>query len=79
MQIKKTQRSFAEVDLDTLLQMILAANFLNISSLLDVTCERVAHLIKGKTPEEIRETFNIEVCCMALICELFLFYCRSPS
>jgi hypothetical protein len=62
-QIKKTQRSFVEVDLETLLQLILAANFLNISSLLDVTCQKTAELIKGKSPQEIRETFNIVVCC----------------
>ena len=28
--------------------------------LLDVTCKTVANMIKGKTPEEIRKTFNIK-------------------
>jgi len=28
--------------------------------LLDVTCKTVAGMIKGKTPEEIRRTFNIK-------------------
>lgn len=37
-----------------------AANFLNIKPLLDLTCLTVANMIKGKTPEEIRKTFNIE-------------------
>ncbi|RXI06416.1 hypothetical protein DVH24_018458 [Malus domestica] len=37
----------------------LAANYLNIKSLLDLTCQTVADMIKGKTPEEIRKTFNI--------------------
>ena len=27
---------------------------------MDVTCKTVANMIKGKTPEEIRKTFNIE-------------------
>ena len=29
------------------------------SPLLDLTCATVASMIKGKTPEEIRKTFNI--------------------
>lgn len=28
--------------------------------MLDVTCKTVANMIKGKTPEEIRKTFNIK-------------------
>ncbi|KAK8601351.1 hypothetical protein V6N12_051188 [Hibiscus sabdariffa] len=35
-----------------------AANYLNIKSLLDLTCQIVADIIKGKMPEEIRKTFN---------------------
>lgn len=36
-----------------------AANYLNIKGLFDLTCQTVAGMIKGKTPEEIRQTFNI--------------------
>ena len=32
---------------------------MDIKSLLDLTCAKVASMIKGKTPQEIRETFNI--------------------
>ena len=33
---------------------------MNIKNLLDLTCQTVADMIKGKTPEEIRKTFNIK-------------------
>ncbi|KAK8936453.1 SKP1-like protein 1B [Platanthera zijinensis] len=39
---------------------LLAANYLNIKGLLDLTCQTVADMIKGKTPEEIHKTFNIK-------------------
>lgn len=51
---------FCEVDQSTLFNMILAANYLDIKPLLDLTCKCVANMIKGKTPEEIRQTFNIK-------------------
>ena len=41
-------------------ELILASNYLDIRSLLDVTCKTVANMIKGKTAEEIRKTFNIK-------------------
>ncbi|KAF2608782.1 hypothetical protein F2Q68_00045332 [Brassica cretica] len=37
-----------------------AANYLNIKNLPDLTRHTVADMIKGKTPEEIHTTFNIE-------------------
>ncbi len=40
-----------KVDQATLFDLILAANYLNIKSLLDLTCQTVAQMIKGKTPE----------------------------
>lgn len=45
---------------ETLIDVIMAANFLNIKDLLDLTCACVASMIKGKTPEQIRALFNIE-------------------
>eukprot|EP00742_Colponemidia_sp_Colp-10_P000149 GILJ01000165.1.p2 GENE.GILJ01000165.1~~GILJ01000165.1.p2 ORF type:complete len:167 (+),score=30.01 GILJ01000165.1:43-543(+) len=50
---------FVEVEQELLFELILAANYLDIKPLLDLTCAKVASMIKGKTPEEIRRTFNI--------------------
>jgi len=53
-------KNFCSVDQATLFELILAANYLDIKPLLDLTCKTVANMIKGKTPEEIRKTFNIK-------------------
>ncbi|VAH54324.1 unnamed protein product [Triticum turgidum subsp. durum] len=58
--LKSFDAEFVKVDQATLLDLILAANYLNIKGLLDLTCQTVADMIKGKTPEEIRKTFNIK-------------------
>merc|ERR1711920_477596 len=57
---KSWDSQFVSVDQGTLFELILAANYLNIKPLLDLTCMTVAEMIKGKTPEEIRKTFNIK-------------------
>lgn len=50
---------FVDVEQEVLFEMILAANYMDIKSLLDLACAKVATMIKEKTPEEIRHTFNI--------------------
>ncbi|XP_059286652.1 SKP1-like protein 1 [Lycium ferocissimum] len=58
--LKNFDADFVKVDQSTLFDLILAANYLNIKSLLDLTCQTVANMIKEKTPEEIRKIFNIK-------------------
>jgi S-phase kinase-associated protein 1 len=58
--ISEWDADFCKVDQGTLFELILAANYLDIKALLDLTCKTVANMIKGKTPEEIRKTFNIK-------------------
>lgn len=33
--------------------------YLDLKPLVDLTCQAIASLIKGKSPEEVRQTFNI--------------------
>ena len=52
-------------DISSIINMCLlfdfqAANYLNIKSLLDLVCQTVADMIKNKSPQQIREIFNIK-------------------
>nr|GME05424.1 SKP1-like protein 1A [Ipomoea batatas] len=58
--LKDFDANFIKVDHQTLLDLIMAANFLNVKSLLDLTCQAIANLIENKTVEELRKNFNIQ-------------------
>jgi S-phase kinase-associated protein 1 len=45
------------IDVDTKTQ---ASNYLDIQPLLEIGCRAVANIIKGRSPEEVRELFDIE-------------------
>ena len=43
-----------------MLELIVAANFLEIQGLVDVCCKTVANMLIGKIHEDMRKIFNIE-------------------
>jgi S-phase kinase-associated protein 1 len=57
--VQQWYADYVNVEQGLLFELILAANYMDIKPLLDLTCATVASMIKGKTPEEIRNTFNI--------------------
>ncbi|KAH8273066.1 hypothetical protein KR018_009367 [Drosophila ironensis] len=52
--------NFLRVDHATLVELIVAANYLKMKSLQKAACKTVANRMKGKSVEEIRKAFNIE-------------------
>jgi len=50
---------FDSISTKDLFNFILASNYLDIKTSLNASCKRVANMIKGKTPEEIRKTFEV--------------------
>jgi len=50
---------FVDVDQETMFKLLLAANYMDVKSLLLLMCAKVASMMKGKTPDQIRKTFNI--------------------
>lgn len=44
---------------ESIFDIIMAANYLDIGGLLDLGCKTVANMMKGKTPQEIRQIFNM--------------------
>ncbi len=50
---------FIDCELEVIFDLVFAANYLDIKPLLELASSKIASLIKGKTPEEIRKMFNI--------------------
>jgi S-phase kinase-associated protein 1 len=59
-ELKKWDTEFLEIDTDRLYDLINATNYLDVRDLFDLTCKKVAEMIMGKHPDEIREIFNIK-------------------
>jgi S-phase kinase-associated protein 1 len=48
---------YLNVDQQTMFEVILGSNFLDIQSLLNMQCKYVANIIRNKTPDELRVLF----------------------
>ncbi|CAH9089637.1 unnamed protein product [Cuscuta epithymum] len=54
------EKFMAEEEQDSVVALIMAANYLDTKPLLDILCQRIADTIKDMSPEEVRAFFNIE-------------------
>lgn len=54
----KWDKEFFDVEKEMLIDLVLAANLLDIRGLLEDSCQAVADLIGSRSPTEIRELFN---------------------
>eukprot|EP00475_Leptophrys_vorax_P026836 TRINITY_DN3813_c0_g1_i1.p1 TRINITY_DN3813_c0_g1~~TRINITY_DN3813_c0_g1_i1.p1 ORF type:complete len:216 (-),score=62.72 TRINITY_DN3813_c0_g1_i1:156-725(-) len=51
---------YVDCELELVFEVLLAANFLIITPLLELCCAKVASMMLGKTPRQIRKAFNIK-------------------
>ncbi|KAI3861853.1 hypothetical protein MKX03_001709 [Papaver bracteatum] len=56
---KSFDDKFIRIDSERLCELAAAADSLQLRPLIHLTCIALARMIEGKTPEEIRDTFNI--------------------
>ncbi|MED6130278.1 hypothetical protein PIB30_000179 [Stylosanthes scabra] len=59
--LEEWDAEFLKVDQpEKLFDLVLASNYLNIESLLNLTTNQIGNMMKGKSPSEIRKIFNIK-------------------
>lgn len=54
------EKKFCEMPQAEMFDMIMAANYLDIKHLMDISCKSVANSMRGLNAEEIRQKFGIE-------------------
>ena len=59
-ELKKWDEEFIKCNWSILFDLTMAANYLLMDSLIDLTCRTVADMIKGMSVEKIREDFQIK-------------------
>ncbi|EEC79866.1 hypothetical protein OsI_21362 [Oryza sativa Indica Group] len=58
-ELKRFDEELIDVDTDTLYHLLMAGNLMGVEGVLELAVQRTAELIRGKSPEEIRDTFKI--------------------
>ncbi|KAH7663335.1 SKP1 component dimerization domain-containing protein [Dioscorea alata] len=58
--LKSWDEDFIKVDRMILFELLQAASYLNINGLIDLCCQAVAEMMKGKSPDEMRMILNIK-------------------
>ena len=51
--------NYINIEIEKIFNIMLAANFLNIEPLINLTCAKISSLITGKKPEEIRRILGM--------------------
>ena len=59
-EIPEWDKKYLHVDHAVILEIMLAADYLDIKKLRGLCCKTVANILKGKTVEQIREMYGIE-------------------
>merc|ERR1719422_1678760 len=57
--VSEWDAEYVNIEQEILFELIVAANYLDIKSLLDLACAKVASIIKGRTPQETRTRLNV--------------------
>ena len=57
--VEEWDYDFINVDIETIYNIMVAANFFDIKSLVDLTAAKIASMIRGKSPKEIRDILKI--------------------
>ena len=52
--------NYINIDTEKIFEIMLAANFMDIKYLLDLTSAKIASILKGKSPSEIRRVLNMD-------------------
>ena len=57
--VSQWDSDFVDIEMELLSELMVASNYLDLKCLLHLTCAKVALMIRGLTPKEIRKQFNL--------------------